>query len=95
MSLPMALRRIKGKLRLGKNVLVAFMPWFGYNFEDAIIISEKLLREDAYTSIYIEEFELTARDTKLGKEEITRDIPNVSEEALRQLGRRWDYPHWG
>ena len=60
------------------------MPWFGYNFEDAIIISEKLLREDDYTSIYIEEFELTARDTKLGKEEITRDIPNVSEEALAQ-----------
>lgn len=76
----------KGEVALGKNVLVAFMPWFGYNFEDAIIISEKLLREDAYTSIYIEEFELTARDTKLGKEEITRDIPNVSEEALINLG---------
>lgn len=76
----------KGEIALGKNVLVAFMPWFGYNFEDAIIISEKLLREDAFTSIYIEEFELTARDTKLGKEEITRDIPNVSEEALINLG---------
>lgn len=76
----------KGEIALGKNVLVAFMPWCGYNFEDAIIISEKLLREDAYTSIYIEEFELTARDTKLGKEEITRDIPNVSEEALANLG---------
>lgn len=76
----------KGEVALGKNVLVAFMPWFGYNYEDAIIISEKLLREDAYTSIYIEEFELTARDTKLGKEEITRDIPNVSEEALVNLG---------
>lgn len=76
----------KGEVALGKNVLVAFMPWFGYNYEDAIIISEKLLREDAYTSIYIEEFELTARDTKLGKEEITRDIPNVSEEALVDLG---------
>lgn len=75
-----------GEVALGKNVLVAFMPWFGYNFEDAIIISEKLLREDAFTSIYIEEFELTARDTKLGKEEITRDIPNVSEEALINLG---------
>ena len=75
----------KGEVALGRNVLVAFMPWFGYNFEDAIIISEKLLREDAYTSIYIEEFELTARDTKLGKEEITRDIPNVSEEALVNL----------
>lgn len=76
----------KGEIALGRNVLVAFMPWMGYNFEDAIIISEKLLREDAYTSIYIEEFELTARDTKLGKEEITRDIPNVSEEALLNLG---------
>jgi DNA-directed RNA polymerase subunit beta len=75
----------KGEIALGKNVLVAFMPWFGYNYEDAIIISEKLLREDAFTSIYIEEFELTARDTKLGKEEITRDIPNVSEESLLNL----------
>lgn len=75
-----------GEVALGKNVLVSFMPWFGYNFEDAIIISEKLLIEDAFTSIYIEEFELTARDTKLGKEEITRDIPNVSEEALINLG---------
>lgn len=76
----------KGEVALGRNVLVAFMPWFGYNYEDAIIISEKLLREDYYTSLYIEEFELTARDTKLGKEEITRDIPNVSEETLRNLG---------
>lgn len=76
----------RGEVALGKNVLVAFMPWFGYNFEDAIIISEKLLREDAFTSIYIEEFELTARDTKLGKEEITRDIPNVAEEMLVNLG---------
>lgn len=76
----------KGEIALGKNVLVAFMPWSGYNFEDAIIISEKLLREDYYTSVYIEEFEVTARETKLGKEEITRDIPNVSEEALANLG---------
>ena len=76
----------KGEIALGKNILVAFMPWYGYNFEDAIIISEKLLREDTYTSIYIEEFEITARDTKLGKEEFTRDIPNVSEEALVNLG---------
>ncbi len=75
-----------GEIALGKNVLVAFMPWCGYNFEDAIIISEKLLREDYYTSIYLEEFELTARDTKLGKEEITKDIPNVSEEILANLG---------
>jgi len=76
----------KGEMALGKNVLVAFMPWFGYNYEDAIIISEKLIKEDTYTSVYLEEFELTARDTKLGKEEITRDIPNVSEEALADLG---------
>lgn len=76
----------KGEIALGKNVLVAFMPWFGYNYEDAIIISESLLRRDSFTSINIEEFELTARDTKLGKEEITRDIPNVSEEALVNLG---------
>ena len=76
----------KGEIALGKNVLVAFMPWCGYNYEDAIIISEKLIKEDTYTSIYIQEFELTARDTKLGKEEITRDIPNVSEEALGNLG---------
>jgi DNA-directed RNA polymerase subunit beta len=75
-----------GEIALGKNVLVAFMPWFGYNFEDAIIISQKLLIEDAFTSLYIEEFELTARDTKLGKEEITRDIPNVPEESLVNLG---------
>ena len=74
-----------GELALGKNVLVAFMPWGGYNFEDAILLSEKLVREDAFTSIHIEEFEVEARDTKLGKEEITRDIPNVGEEALRDL----------
>jgi len=75
----------KGEIALGRNVLVAFMPWYGYNFEDAIIINEKLVKEDAFTSIYIEEFEKMARDTKLGKEEITRDIPNVSEEALVNL----------
>lgn len=77
----------KGELALGRNVLVAFMPWNGYNFEDAILISEKLLKEDVYTSIHIEEFEVTARDTKLGPEEITRDIPNIGEEALRNLNR--------
>ncbi|MCY3974195.1 MAG: DNA-directed RNA polymerase subunit beta [Simkaniaceae bacterium] len=75
----------KGEVALGKNVLVAFMPWCGYNYEDAIIMSEKLIKEDAYTSIYLEEFELTARDTKLGKEEITRDVPNFTEEALANL----------
>jgi len=75
----------KGEIALGINVLVAFMPWYGYNFEDAIIISEKLVKEDAFTSINIDEYDLMARDTKLGKEEITRDIPNISEEALINL----------
>ena len=74
-----------GELSLGKNVLVAFMPFEGYNFEDAILISEKLLKEDKFTSIHIEEFECLARDTKLGKEVITRDIPNLSEDALKEL----------
>jgi DNA-directed RNA polymerase subunit beta len=74
-----------GELALGRNVLVAFMPWRGYNFEDAILVSEKLVKEDYYTSIHIEEFEIEARDTKLGPEEITRDIPNVGENALRDL----------
>jgi DNA-directed RNA polymerase subunit beta len=74
-----------GELALGRNVLVAFMPWRGYNFEDAILVSEKLVKEDYYTSVHIEEFELEARDTKLGPEEVTRDIPNVSETALRDL----------
>ncbi|MCB1113158.1 MAG: DNA-directed RNA polymerase subunit beta [Chlamydiia bacterium] len=76
----------KGEVALGKNVLVAFMPWYGYNYEDAIIVSEELRKEDTFTSIYVEEFEITARETKLGKEEITRDIPNVPEEALGNLG---------
>ncbi len=75
-----------GELALGRNVLVAFMPWNGYNFEDAILISEKIVKDDIYTSIHIEEFEISARDTKLGPEEITRDIPNVGEEALKNLG---------
>src|ERR1700684_85505 len=75
----------QGELALGRNVLVAFMPWRGYNFEDAILISEKLVREDYYTSVHIEEFEIEARDTKLGPEEVTRDIPNVSESTLRNL----------
>jgi DNA-directed RNA polymerase subunit beta len=75
----------QGELALGRNVLVAFMPWGGYNFEDAILVSERLVKDDRYTSIHIEEFEIQARDTKLGKEEVTRDIPNVSEEALKDL----------
>jgi DNA-directed RNA polymerase subunit beta len=74
-----------GELALGRNVLVAFMPWRGYNFEDAILVSEKLVKEDYYTSVHIEEFEIEARDTKLGPEEVTRDIPNISETALRDL----------
>ena len=74
-----------GELALGRNVLVAFMPWRGYNFEDAIVVSEKLVKEDYYTSIHIEEFEIDARDTKLGPEEITRDIPNIAEAFLRNL----------
>ena len=74
-----------GDLALGKNVLVAFMPWMGYNFEDSILLSERVVSEDVFTSIHIEEFEVMARDTKLGPEEITRDIPNVSEEALKDL----------
>jgi len=74
-----------GELAIGRNILVAFMPWKGYNLEDAILISEKIVKDDIYTSIHVEEFEVTARDTKLGPEEITRDIPNAGEEALRNL----------
>lgn len=76
----------QGELALGRNLLVAFMPWCGYNFEDAILIAESVVREDMFTSIHIEQFEVSARDTKLGPEEITRDIPNVGEEALKNLG---------
>ena len=74
-----------GELALGRNVLVAFMPWRGCNFEDAILVSEKLVKEDYYTSIHIEEFEIEGRDTKLGPEEITRDIPNIADSFLRNL----------
>jgi len=75
-----------GELALGKNLLVAFMPWRGYNFEDAILVSERIVRDDVFTSIHIQDFDVGARDTKLGPEEITRDIPNVGEEALKNLG---------
>ena len=75
----------RGELALGRNVVVAFMPWHGYNYEDSILISEKVIKEDLFTSIHIEEFECIARDTKLGKEDITRDIPNVSEESLKDI----------
>ena len=78
----------EGELALGRNILVAFMPWEGYNYEDAILISESVVREDKYTSIHIEEYEIEARDTKLGPEEITRDIPNVSDETLKNLDKR-------
>ncbi|MGH7686265.1 MAG: DNA-directed RNA polymerase subunit beta, partial [Candidatus Dormibacteria bacterium] len=77
-----------GELALGRNLLVAFMPWEGYNFEDAILISESVVREDKYSSIHIEEFEIEARDTKLGPEEITRDLPNIAEESLKNLNER-------
>jgi DNA-directed RNA polymerase subunit beta len=76
-----------GELALGRNVLVAFMPWNGYNFEDAILISERIVKDDVFTSIHIEEFEVIARDTKLGPEEITRDIPNLGEDALKKIGQ--------
>jgi DNA-directed RNA polymerase subunit beta len=79
---------VNGELALGKNILVTFMPWDGYNYEDAILISEELVRDDVFTSIHIEEYECEARDTKLGAEEITRDIPNVGEEALKDLDER-------
>ena len=74
-----------GELALGKNILVAFMPWNGYNFEDSILLSERLIKEDVYTSVHINEYEVVARDTRLGPEEITRDIPNLNEENLNQL----------
>src|SRR5205807_5617257 len=75
----------QGELALGRNVLVAFMPWGGYNFEDAIVISERVVKEDIFTSIHIEEFELEVRDTKRGEEELTSEILNVSEEAVKNL----------
>ena len=78
----------EGELALGKNLLVAFMPWKGHNFEDAIVLSERLVRDDVLTSIHIEEHEIDARDTKLGAEEITRDIPNLSEDILKDLDER-------
>ena len=78
----------KGELALGRNVMVGFMTWDGYNYEDAIIMSERLVKDDVYTSVHIEEYESESRDTKLGPEEITRDIPNVGEDALRNLDER-------
>ena len=77
-----------GEIALGKNVLIGFMTWEGYNYEDAVLISERLVKEDVYTSIHIEEYECEARDTKLGPEEITNEIPNVGEDALRYLNHK-------
>ena len=77
-----------GEIALGKNVLVAFMPWEGYNYEDAILLSERLVKDDVFTSVHIEQYDVDARDTKLGPEEITRDIPNVGEDALKDLDER-------
>ncbi len=85
MSLPTGLQRTEGELALGKNVMVAFMPWRGYNYEDSVLINERLVKEDVFTSIHIEELECVVRDTKLGKEEVTRDIPNVGDDALKDL----------
>ena len=82
-----------GELALGRNVLIAFMNWEGYNYEDAVLLSEKLVKEDYYTSIHIEEYECDARDTKLGPEEITRDIPNVGEEVLKNLDEKHGSRH--
>src|SRR5690606_636075 len=79
---------VLGELALGRNVLVAFMTWEGFNYEDAVIMNERLVRDDVYTSVHIEEYESESRDTKLGPEEITRDIPNVGEDALRNLDDR-------
>ena len=77
-----------GEIALGKNALIGFMTWEGYNYEDAVLLNEKIVRDDVYTSIHIEEYEMEARDTKLGAEEITRDIPNVNEDLLRDLDDR-------
>ena len=78
----------QGEISLGRNALIGFMTWEGYNYEDAVLLSERLVKEDMYTSIHIEEYESEARDTKLGPEEITRDIPNVGEDALKDLDAR-------
>ena len=82
-----------GELALGRNLIVAYMPWRGYNFEDAILISERVVKEDLFTTIHIEEFEVHARDTKLGPEEITRDIPQIREEMLKNLDESGHHPH--
>ena len=83
----------QGEIALGKNVLVGFVTWEGYNYEDAILLNERLVREDVFTSIHIEEYETESRDTKLGPEEITRDIPNVGEDTLKDLDEKRHHPH--
>jgi DNA-directed RNA polymerase subunit beta len=85
--LPTAHRLTLGEIAIGQNMLIAFMPWNGYNFEDSILICERVVAEDRYTSIHIEELVVMARDTKLGAEEITRDIPNLAEQQLEPFGR--------
>jgi DNA-directed RNA polymerase subunit beta len=83
----------KGELALGQNLRVAFMPWKGYNFEDAIVLSERVVRDDIFTSIHVESFEMDVRDTKLGEEELTSDIPNVSEDATKDLDEK-EHSYW-
>ena len=84
----------KGELALGQNLMVAFMPWKGYNFEDAIVLSERVVSEDIFSSIHIESYELEVRDTKLGEEELTNDIPNVGEEATKDLDENGSHQDW-
>ena len=93
MSSPTSSSTESGQLALGQNVVVAFMSWEGGNYEDAILLSERLVQEDEFTSIHIEKYEVEARDTKLGPEEITRDIPNVGEDALKDLDETRHHPH--
>ena len=83
----------KGEIGLGRNMLIGFMTWEGYNYEDAVLLSERLVKEDVYTSIHIEEYESEARETKLGPEEITRDIPNVGDDAMKDLDEERHHPH--
>ena len=85
----------EGELALGRNILARFMPWNGYNYEDAILISESVVKEDMFSSIHIKEFQIEVRETKLGPERITRDIPNTSEKSLEQTGQRGDHPRRG
>ena len=91
---PMVLSCDGAELSLGQNLMVAYMPWEGYNYEDAIIVSERVVAEDLLTSIHISEYEIDARDTKLGPEEITREIPNISDDMISDLDSRRHHPRW-